>query len=253
MEHGSRSRGCHSKTLGEHGSNSTASVDHGDVIVIGAGIVGLSSALELAARGRRVVVVDRGPIDGGCGLGSAGHLVPSHVIPLAAPGALASAAAGLVRRDGAVSVTWTTAPSFWRWIAGFVRSCTIQSVRTAAPALADLARLSTAIWDDWIEATGQPVATDGLLDVYAEGRAFDGALEHAEELQRWGVAVTVVDGDEARALEPALLDPVAGGILLADDRNLHPGTALAHLVRARRTHRHRPPPRHRGGRLRDDR
>ena len=56
-----------------------------------------------------------------------------------------------------------------------------------------------------------------------------GAVKHADELQRWGVAVTVVDGDKALALEPALLDPVAGGILLADDRSLHPGTALADL------------------------
>src|SRR5262245_57841116 len=95
-----------------------------DVVVVGAGIVGLATALELAQRGRRVAVLDRGDIDGGCAVGSAGHLVPSHVIPLAAPGALSEAVSGLFRRDGALSVSWSAAPGFWRWIVGFVRSCT---------------------------------------------------------------------------------------------------------------------------------
>jgi D-amino-acid dehydrogenase len=202
----------------------------GDVVVIGAGIVGLSSALELAARGRRVVVVDRRPIDGGCAAGSAGHLVPSHVVPFAAPGALASSVGDLIRRDGALSVRWTVAPGLWRWIGRFARSCTARSVATAAPALAELAELSTAIWDGWLDGAGHYVAADGLLDVYAGRRRFDAAARHAEELQRWGVAVRLLDGPEAQVLEPALIPPVAGGVLLVDDRSIDPAQALAELV-----------------------
>ena len=81
-----------------------------DVVVVGAGIVGLAAALELARRGRRVAVLERGVIDGGCAAGSAGHLVPSHVIPLAAPGALTEAINGLLRRDGALSVSLDRGP-----------------------------------------------------------------------------------------------------------------------------------------------
>lgn len=201
-----------------------------DVVVIGAGIVGLASALELAQRGRHVVVVDRGPIDGGCAAGSAGHLVPSHVIPLAAPGALATALGGLVRRRGAVSVTWSASPSFWRWIGRFVGSCTRESVQSAAPALRELAGLSNSIWDEWIAASGDEVGTDGLLDVYANQRAFDGAVGHADELRRWGVDVRVVDAPEALMLEPALIEPVAGGILMTGDRNIRPESALSELI-----------------------
>ena len=107
-------------------------------------------------------------------------------------------------------------------------------MQTAAPALRDLARLSDEIWDDWLTASGQPVLTDGLFDVYAGNRAFERALPHVEELRRWGVAVDVVDGARAMAMEPALLPPVAGGVLLRDDRSIHPGRALADLISTRR-------------------
>jgi D-amino-acid dehydrogenase len=211
-------------------SNSRPAASGGDVVVVGGGIVGLATALELANRGCRVVVVDRGPIDGGCAVGSAGHLVPSHVIPFAAPGAVATAVSALLRRQGALSVTWSTAPSFWRWIIRFARSCNARSVRSAAPALGDLARLSNAIWDEWLTESGDAVLTAGLFDVYAGARAFDGARRHADELRRWGVNVEVVDGGQALAMEPALLEPVAGGVLLADDRSIHPGNVLAGLI-----------------------
>ena len=202
-----------------------------DVVVVGAGIVGLAAALELARRGRRVAVLERGVIDGGCAAGSAGHLVPSHVIPLAAPGALTEAINGLLRRDGALSVSWTAAPEFWRWIVGFVRSCNRRSVETAAPALTALARLSTEIWDDWLDDSCATVADDGLFDVYADERAFDGARRRADELRRWGVAADVVDGATAVALEPALREPVAGAVLLSDDRSVRPAVVLAELIR----------------------
>jgi D-amino-acid dehydrogenase len=200
------------------------------VVVIGGGIVGLSSALELAQRGRAVTVIDRGPIDGGCALGSAGHLVPSHVVPLAEPGALRMAFNGLIRRDGAVSVSWSADPAFWRWVLRFVRSCTARSVSTAAPALTELARLSDAIWTAWLAESAVPVTRVGLLDVYADAKPFAAAARHAEELRRWGVPVEILDGDATMAMEPALIGPVSGAVYLPDDRSIPPEPALSDLV-----------------------
>ncbi|CAN5514378.1 FAD-binding oxidoreductase [soil metagenome] len=175
-------------------------------------------------------MIDRGPITGGCAVGSAGHLVPSHVVPLAAPGALATTARGLLRKNGAVSVNWSASPGFWRWIVGFTRSCTRQSVASAAPALSGLASLSTEIWDHWLARSSRSPMTSGLLDVYRDTRTFERARAHADELRRWGVTVVEMDGLEAVAMEPALRGPVAGAVHLVDDRSVDPRVVMADLV-----------------------
>ncbi|MCX6854936.1 MAG: FAD-dependent oxidoreductase [Verrucomicrobia bacterium] len=57
------------------------------ITILGGGVIGLSTALYCARRGMKVTVVDRQPADrGGCSFGNAGMIVPSHFIPLAAPG-----------------------------------------------------------------------------------------------------------------------------------------------------------------------
>jgi len=59
------------------------------VLILGAGVIGLSSALHALQRGYQVTVVDRGPSSrDGCSFGNAGMVVPSHFVPLAAPGAV---------------------------------------------------------------------------------------------------------------------------------------------------------------------
>ena len=183
---------------------SAASLDQADVIVIGAGIVGLSSALELATCGptcrRRRSGTDRRWM-------WARQRWPPRAEPRAAAGRPGCAGerrgrSRPPRRRGLRD--WTPAPSLWRWIAGFVRSCSARSVRTAAPALSDLARLSMAIWNDWIEATGQPVTTDGLLDVYADPPSVRRCGQGCRRAAGGGVvAVEILDGERALGLEPA--------------------------------------------------
>jgi D-amino-acid dehydrogenase len=62
-----------------------------DVLIIGGGPVGLSCAYYLLKSGRKVTIVDSNEIGKGSGSGNAGHIVPSHIIPLAAPGVVTSA------------------------------------------------------------------------------------------------------------------------------------------------------------------
>lgn len=205
-----------------------------DVVVVGGGIVGLSAAYELASRGSDVVVIDRDTIGTGCAVGSAGHIVPSHVVPLAAPGAVRKAVRALIRRDGPLSMRWSMGPRLWSWLAGFVRSCTSEAVASAAPALSELGALSTRMIDEWISANGISCdqRRDGLIDVYGQEQAFEAARLAAEAVRSWGVSVDVLDAQGVRELEPALNDSTVGGVWFPDDGIVHPAKFLDGLKAA---------------------
>lgn len=199
------------------------------VAIIGGGIVGLSTAIELARRGRPVVVVDQGEIGAGCGVGSAGHIVPSHVIPLAAPGVVRTLSRELGRRHRALSIGWTLSPTFWSWAVSFLRHCTTESVESAAPALGALGRLSAGLTSEFAGANDIMYVADGLLDVYGSPSALEHAVAHADELRAHGVTVQVLDGAETRSLEPAANESVVGAIRFPDDATVRPASLLGAL------------------------
>jgi D-amino-acid dehydrogenase len=205
-----------------------------DVVVVGGGIIGLSVAYELASRGRDVVVIDRDMVGAGCAAGSAGHIVPSHVVPLAAPGAVRDAVGALIRPDGPLSMRWTMGPTLWRWLASFVRSCTSSGADSAAPALAALGALSATLINDWIAEND--ISCDrgpgGVIDVYGQERAFEIARSAAEVVKSWGVSVEILDAVGVRTLEPAVNDSTVGGVRFPDDGVLHPQRFLEGLASA---------------------
>ncbi len=196
------------------------------VIVVGGGVVGLATAAELVRRGHAVVVVDQGEIGAGCGIGSAGHVVPSHVIPLAAPGMLSTLRRELGRRDRALSVAWTLSPGFWSWALNFLRHCTAESADSAVPALDALGRLSAELTRELGTTAEIEYVADGLLDVYGSSKAFDHAVAHADELRSHGVRVRTLDAAETRRLEPAINDTVVGAVHFPDDASVRPASLL---------------------------
>ena len=75
-----------------------------DVIVAGAGVIGLSSALALLEAGRSVVIIDAAGVGAGASHGNCGTLTPSHAPPLAAPGTVAKALGWMLTPDAPLYV-----------------------------------------------------------------------------------------------------------------------------------------------------
>jgi len=113
-----------------------------DVVVVGGGIVGRSVASSVARRGRGVLLLDAGGERFGTSNGNAGHLVPSHVVPFAAPGMVRAGLTSLARRDGAFAISSQAGGAVTSWLWRFARSSTERNVERGVPALRELLDVS---------------------------------------------------------------------------------------------------------------
>ena len=92
-------------------------------MIIGGGIVGIACAHYLSEAGFRVTVIDKGRIGRGCSHGNCGFIVPSHILPMAEPGAIRSALKALLQPAGAFRIRPRLDPTLWRWLWRFSRRC----------------------------------------------------------------------------------------------------------------------------------
>ena len=199
-----------------------------DVVVVGGGIIGRSVASSAARRGLSVIVVEAGGRTFGTSSANAGHLVPSHVVPFAAPGMVRAGLRSLAVRDGAFAIAPRAAVGLVPWLWRFARSSTPANVERGVPVLR---RLLEATVDEVTRLREAGFALDhasgGIMQV-AGGAASLKELHHeAEDWNRWGVRTEEFTAAALRAAEPMVTDRAVGGVLLADDGRFDPALLLA--------------------------
>ena len=206
---------------------------HTDVLVIGAGVVGISCAYYLASRGRSVTVVDSGAVAAGCSYGNAGLVVPSHSLPLAAPGVIAKGMRWMLDADSPFYIKFRWDRDLWSWLWKFRAACREEQARRAVPVLRDAQRASAALIEGLTRLEGMECAyaRKGLLGVYRTDKALEGGRKEAAFLGEYGLEARVLEGAAARALVPALRDGLAGAILYPEDAHLEPASFVKTLAR----------------------
>ena len=105
-----------------------------DVLIVGAGVVGLSCALALLEAGRGVRVLDAGAIGRGASHGNCGTITPSHAPPLAAPGLVAQALRWMLAPDAPLYIPPRLDPLLWRWLLRFATRCNARDWEASARA-----------------------------------------------------------------------------------------------------------------------
>jgi D-amino-acid dehydrogenase len=206
-----------------------------DVLIIGGGPVGLSCAYYLLKSGRQVTVIDAKEIGKGSGAGNAGHIVPSHIIPLAAPGVVTSALKWML--DPAHSpfgMKVSLDPHYISWLLKFVFACSEANVQRSIEPLNQLGQLSAKNFAQIIAEENFDCAYQekGLLFLYKTDKAFDDGKHEGDFMQKHGIPVSVYDKNKIHEVEPAALDDVIGGVHFTGDSHLNP-TVFLKLLRER--------------------
>ncbi|MFZ5821295.1 MAG: NAD(P)/FAD-dependent oxidoreductase [Chloroflexota bacterium] len=213
-------------------------MNRNDTLIIGGGPVGLSCAYYLLKSGRQVTLFDAHEIGKGSGAGNAGHIVPSHIIPLAAPGVVTSALQWML--DPAHSpfgMKVSLDPKYLSWLVQFAAACSDANVRRGIAPLKSLGQLSADNFAQIIaeEKIACHYQTRGFLNLYKNQAAFEASRREAEFIHRHGIPVRVYDQTEVHAVEPAAREDVLGGVHFTGDAHLNPALfleALAGRVRA---------------------
>jgi D-amino-acid dehydrogenase len=204
------------------------------VVVVGGGVVGACAAYYLARVGCRVTVLDRGAFGAGCSHANCGYVCPSHVLPLAVPGAVWSTLKALFRKNSPLRVRPGVVLANLGWFAGFARRCNAGDALRAGRGIQALLNSSRPLFDDIVreEQIDCDWQTKGLLFVFLTPKHFEHHA-HADELLRreFGLGAKRVDGSELAALEPALKPGLAGSYLYESDAHLRPDRLMSELRR----------------------
>ena len=203
----------------------------GRVVVIGGGVVGTSTALSLADRGFSVELIEAGTVGGGCSHGNCGYLCPSHVRPLAVPGAVRGAISAWLAGSGALRIAPRFDPTLWRWLWSFARRCRAPLAEESSRGRHALLNSSRALYRR-LETRGFEGELDetGLLLVYRSEREFEAHARTAELLKKeFAIPTESFAGEALTDFEPTLLAGLAGGWWYPEDAQLHPDRVMASL------------------------
>ncbi|NOT06198.1 MAG: FAD-dependent oxidoreductase [Anaerolineales bacterium] len=199
------------------------------LIIIGGGPVGLSCAYYLLKSGRKVTLLDAKEIGKGSGSGNAGHIVPSHIIPLAAPGVVTSALKWMLDPvHSPFGMKVSLDPNYLSWLLKFVLACNEANVQRSIKPLNDLGQLSARNFAQIVaeEKFDCSYQEKGLLFLYKTEKAFHDGQHEGKFMQKHGIPVSVYDKAKIHEVEPAALDDVIGGVHFKGDAHLNPAVFL---------------------------
>lgn len=193
------------------------------VTVIGAGIVGVCCALYLQREGFRVRLVDRGAPGEGASYGNAGNLGFASCVPASMPGVLKKVPRMLFDGEAPLKLRWSHLPKALPWFLRFIANARPSRVEAIADARDSLLKRLHEGYAPLIEDAGAEslVNPSGLMMTWESEDAFAGAGYALDLRRRRGVPFDVLDGHEARQIEPSLSHNVVRAVFI-------PG--LAHVV-----------------------
>lgn len=181
------------------------------VAVVGAGVVGLCSALEAQRHGFQVTLFDKGLPGEGASFGNAGYLATELIDPLATKKTLAAAPRMWMDPKGPLALPWKYLSQALPWLARFVRSASSARVEASRQALYQLNQAAVPAWQRCLADIGaeEYLVPSGYLLVWESENKLDEAKTHAAYLAQWDIESVLLQGAQLREKEPELAETVS--------------------------------------------
>jgi D-amino-acid dehydrogenase len=202
-------------------------------IIIGGGIIGLFSAYYLNKSGWEVEILEQGDLTDNASFGNAGMIVPSHFIPLAAPGMVEQGIRWMFDSKSPFYVKPSFSPELFGWGVKFLKAANKHHVERSAGALRDLSLLSKQLYQE-LEKDADfdfGFADKGILMLFKTAKFEEEERHTAEKATHLGLDAQYLTADEARKLQPDIELDILGAVHYHCDAHLYPNKLIAGLVK----------------------
>ncbi|KAE9650655.1 FAD-binding oxidoreductase [Pseudomonas sp. PB105] len=208
-----------------------------DFVVVGAGIIGVTCALQLARQGRRVVVLDGQEPGMGASYGNAGHLATEQVFPIADLSILKRLPAMLMDPMGPLRLDWKYLPRALPWFARLLLNLRPAPYQRTVAGIRALNERSLGAWQRLLASIDRPglLREDGSLLVYERAQSREALDRLHRRMQQQNVPVAFWSAEAIRKAAPQLSEQVQGGLFFPGTGHfLDPYEVLCELVDAAR-------------------
>ncbi|OOQ60187.1 NAD(P)/FAD-dependent oxidoreductase [Mucilaginibacter pedocola] len=202
-------------------------------IIIGGGIIGLFSAYYLKKAGWEIEILDQGDMQDNCSFGNAGMIVPSHFVPLAAPGMIEQGIRWMFDSKSPFYVKPSLNSELIGWGLKFLKAANKKHVERSATVLRDLSLLSKQLYNDFNQTAGFDfeLAEKGIMMLYKTAKVEEEEHHTADKARSLGLDVQNLTAAECRALQPDVELDVLGAVLYHCDAHLYPNKLMPGLTK----------------------
>ncbi len=194
------------------------------VVIIGGGIVGLSTAYYLQKEGHQVTVIDQSDFTKGASYVNAGYITPSHIISLAAPGIITKGLKWMLDPASPFYVKPRFDVDFFRWGLAFKRSSTHKKVAQSIPVIKDINILSRELYEE-MKASGDfqfHYERKGLLMAYQTDKTGEEEWSVGQKAIDLGMKVNHLTPQQVKVLQPDIEMNIKGAIHFHSDAHMTP-------------------------------
>ncbi len=204
--------------------------ENSDIVVIGAGVIGVCTAYELSKLGRSVRLIDQGNVCSGSSYGNAGLIVPSHCVPLSEPGVITQGLKWMMDPESPFYIKPRLDKDLISWLWKFYRSATAKQVARAVPVLREMHLNSLARFEVLSEQFDFSFEHRGSFYACNTDTGLEHKLEDGRIAARAGIHTETLGPEEIAKLIPETRVSAVGGVFYPEDGHLQPAqfvTALA--------------------------